>query len=477
MAHWLARTDVASARTLYGGIERLPAAHAVSLGPAGWSARRWWAPRYASPRAIDAAAAAVEVRAALERAGSRALEGSAQPAVMLSGGLDSAAVAAVTPGLSATYSAVFPEHPEVDESARVRNVRDWLGAQGVEMRFREGSALSAGAEFMREWELPSLSPNCFVWTPLLRRAAADGVDVVLDGEGGDELFGCAPYLVADRLRAGRPLAALRAARRVPGMGESPPARWQLRALRSYGLRAALPYGLHERLRRARRRGASGPPWLEEDAERTHRRSHDPWAWKRLAGPRWWAQLAHALTVTGDAMGAPDQLRREGRLCGVELRHPLRDPELIDLVLGLPPELAFDPHIDRPLARRALAGALPESTLASDRKPFFNSLLETALRGRDAALLRETLAQPHPELAHQLRQTATATMLDGPPGAESRAWALDLWRIATLEMWLAHCSGEGPALAANGSTEADFVEIRAHARQLSDGRAPRGSVPT
>ena len=36
--------------------------------------------------------------------------------------------------------------------------------------------------------------------PLLQRAAADGIRVMLDGEGGDELFGVARWLVADKLR-------------------------------------------------------------------------------------------------------------------------------------------------------------------------------------------------------------------------------------------------------------------------------------
>jgi asparagine synthetase B (glutamine-hydrolysing) len=263
------------------------------------------------------------------------------------------------------------------------------------------------------------------------------VDLVLDGEGGDELFGCAPYLVADRLLDGRPLAALRTARRLPGMGSKPHARWLARAIGVYGARGALPYGVHERLRQARGRRGASAGWLGEETQRIHVGSEDPWAWKRVPGPRWWAHLAYTLTVTGDAMGAPDQLRRTARLAGLERRHPLRDQELIDLVLTLPPELAFHPRLDRPIARRALAGALPPELLEGDRKPIFNSLLADALDGPDAGALRDLLADPDPELARRVRMDAVAAMQGRASGSRTRGTALDLWRIASLEMWLEH----------------------------------------
>jgi hypothetical protein len=221
------------------------------------------------------------------------------------------------------------------------------------------------------------------------------------------------------------------------MGERPRARWLGRALASYGVRAALPYAPHERLRRARGRDAHAAGWLDDRAPLDR---PDPWAWKRTRAPRWWAHLAYTLTVAGDEMGAPDQLRRTAQMAGLERRHPLRDQELIDLVLGLPPELAFDPRLDRPLARRALAGSLPPERLDDDRKPIFNSVLAGALAGEDAPALRQLLADPHPELARQVRTEAVAAMLPSAGTAQPRAAALDLWRIASLEMWLRHRAG-------------------------------------
>jgi hypothetical protein len=247
------------------------------------------------------------------------------------------------------------------------------------------------------------------------------------------------------------------------MGDRPPARWIGRALASYGVRAALPPTLHQPLRSARGHGAAGPDWLTPAAERIHRTDDDPWAWKRAAAPRWWAELAYTLTQGGDALGAPDQLRREALLTGVELRHPLRDPELVGLALALPPELAFHPHLDRPLVRRALAGRLPPELLDGDEKPAFNTLLRSAFDGPDRAALRALLSDPRPELARLVRRDAIATMA-ASPSARPRGWDLNLWRIATLEMWLRHIEGAGAPVWGNADpaagTDISFFEVLA-----------------
>ena len=183
------------------------------------------------------------------------------------------------------------------------------------------------------------------------------------------------------------------------MGADPDPRWVRRALAVYGVRGALPAPVHAALRSARR--GDRQTGLGE------------WEWKRLDGPRWWAHMADSLTA--DALGAGDQQRRDAALAGLEPRHPLRDPDLIELALQLPPELSFDPQADRPLVRRALAGRIP---VHDGAKPVFNALLDRALGGPDAALLRDLLGGRAP----------------------ANAPSLDLFRAASLELWLRHQNG-------------------------------------
>lgn len=438
---WLAGTRTRGDRTLYRGVTRLLAAHALRLDPGRREPFRYWMPTYAAPEALGADEAAELLGSGLEDAVTRSLTGVKQAGLMLSGGLDSAAVSAAAVRQHplerlCAYSTVFPGRDEVDESGRITQVRDWLGLPGVRAAFLDGSVLGGELEFLEAWELPSASPNRFIWQPMLKRAACDGAEVMLSGEGGDELFGCAVYLLADRLRRGHAGQALALARRLPGMGDQPRPRWLLRAMAKYGIRGALPHAPHQLLRRLR--GRAVPAWMSDRSAALHQRSDDPWRWKRLDGPRWWSQMVDLLTDRGDAIGAADQHRREAALSGLTMGQPLRDLQLIELVLGLGPELAFDARLDRPLARRALRSRLPADFLASDAKPFFNSVLTGSLAGRDLEPLRAILSDPHPALAWHVRPPELARMLRSKTEAKpSMTWGTEVWRLAAIELWLDH----------------------------------------
>jgi asparagine synthase (glutamine-hydrolysing) len=443
---WLARGGLRDGRTLYEGIRRLEGGWLVMLEHAGADPQPYWEPRYAPTSRMTWSEGVETVREGMRAAVARASpESPSEPCgVLLSGGFDSGAVAALTGQTRPrAFSVTFPEHPDVDESRRIGAVRSALGLDGAEERFGGGSALAAALDFQAAWELPSVAPNWFVWAPLVRRAAADGIGVLLDGEGGDEVFGCAPYLLADRLRGGRALSALALARALPGMGEQRP-RVLRRALLRYGVRGALPPALHEALRRRRAHDRSAPRWLRPEDARRWREHDGRWAWKRLAGPRWWASMADVLTTAASALGAADQLRREGALGGTEFRHPFRDAELVELALTLPPELAFDARLDRPVARAAMEGLLPDEVRLNDDKPHFNRILEGALSGPDWASVERLLGDSRAAVGAHVRLDAVrADVLERPPGRDRRrAWSLELWRLLTLECWLRHQADPG-----------------------------------
>lgn len=445
LRRWLARRPLEREGTLYERIRRVPPGHLIELNDGRWRQHRYWRPAYRPPRPVGFDEAAGLVLDELEKSVAASLRHARRPALLLSGGLDSAVVAAAGGAAVGTgYSGLFPSHPEVDEADRVRRTRAALGLAGVEADLGGGSALGGGVEFMRAWELPSLSANRFVWSPLYRRAAADGADVLLTGDGGDDLFGCAPFLVADRLRSIRFRSAVRLSLQLPGMGDHPRPRWLIRAMLAYGVRGALPYGPHERLRALRGR-EGGPAWLADPG------LDDRWAWKRDDEPRWWAHKEHLLV--DDAVGTSEQASREAAMHGLAFRHPLRGPRLVELMLSLPPELSFDAELDRPLARRALAGRLPPEILRDVRKPAFNALLEDSLKGPDHGAVAELLAAPRPELRRLLRVAEVAALPRWlRVGAAPRALALDVWRIAAAELWLRHLGGDPLPRGLDGATD-------------------------
>lgn len=434
LARWLAGDERSDEETLYEGVRPLPPGSWIALESGHRAPRRYWTPRWCRAREDRDAVAAVSSR--LESAIGRHMGASGNVGVMLSGGLDSAAVAALAAGAARervrSYSAVFPQHPTVDESKPIGLLGRRLGLRGTQLEVEPGSALAGGLRFLADWAVPPAPPSHFLWQPLVDRAGADGVTRMLDGEGGDELLGVAAYLMADRLRQGRPLATLRLARRVPGSGDRPSRRTVARLAWEYGVVGAVPHRLSRRL------GAAEPPaWLGDESARLLREHADPTRWKRLDGPRWWAHLAHSLTAGPAALGAYDYFRRRAATAGVLAHHPLLDLDLVELVLTLPPESSFDPHLDRPLLRAALRGRIPDEVRLRPRKSYFDAFVNDCLTGPDLAPLRLLLGAGARVRAVVDGRALDRLLADPPLGRAQAlsAWSRQVWRLATAESWL------------------------------------------
>jgi asparagine synthase (glutamine-hydrolysing) len=439
LTHHLVDHAVPGGQTLFAGISRLGGGELLELSDTARARRSHWAPRYAPPLREPRAALAARLRRELEAA-----VGDDVPAgaLLLSGGLDSSVVAALAapqaPGLQA-IAAAFVE-PELDETAWARRVAESSGLPLTTVPIDQREPLDAAVAYQAAWALPLPVPGIVIEAPLVARAAAMGAAVLLDGQGGDELFGAAHFLIADRVRRLRPVAAWRLARQHPWLGAHPPRRHVRRIFTSVGLHGALAPGLHERARRRRPAERYAPDWLRPDLAQVYRDTQDPWGWKRLDGPRWWAYLADALTRGRERADLADYLRRRGRMGGLEARSPLLDVRLVELALRLPPETNFDPVTSRPLVREALRGALPPDVLARRDKRDFSALHHGALLAphnleRVRALLaqRRAAVGAYVDLAHLHRD-----LLDHPPAVGTpgwRTWAVHVWNVVTAELWL------------------------------------------
>ena len=225
LLQWIGNGTIPRGHTMYEGMRRLPAGHRLILDGRRASAERWWHLRYAGVAQGSESALGEHLREVAFAAIGRAAAGAERPAVKLSGGLDSACVAAglaangFADGRALALGGTFATDPEADEreliEATARHTR--LSLQPIAFD-PAGSMLAPALAHIARWQLPPATPNLFLWQPLMARARELGVDVMLDGEGGDELFGLPAYLIADMLRAGRPHTAWSLAGRIPGMG-------------------------------------------------------------------------------------------------------------------------------------------------------------------------------------------------------------------------------------------------------------------
>lgn len=443
LIHWLAYGSCPLGHTLYEGVRPLRPAHALRLSAPGVEPWRYWEPRYQTPTVRRRGEAVEHAGAHLRRAITRRVPAAGPIGVLLGGGIDSTTVAALTRELAPhrelrAYSAVFPHHASVDESALIDRTVDALGMSSTRVVVGAGSMLAGAIAFQAAWDLPLLSVNHGFLRPLVVRAGSDGTGVLIDGEGGDELFGLSPYLLADLVRAGRLARAVAFARRFPGAGRHPPLRPALRLVHHWGARGALPWWLHRGVRRARDPRRYAPLWLARHATRTLAATYDDLAWKRLHGPRWWAMLASIVTDVREQIGGQDYMRRRASGTGVGVHHPmLDDVDLTEAMLAVQPELAFDPDFNRPLARALTADLLPDEVRLHKEKLFWNEVFDSCLMGPDRAAIVGLLSDPTAEIRAYVDVEPLRRTLEGDPRAyQGRAtWSHDAWRCATAELWL------------------------------------------
>jgi asparagine synthase (glutamine-hydrolysing) len=451
VAHWLLPSVIPEERTLFAGIEEVPPATCLTLGMGGAQARRYWAPRFEQQRGLSFAEASAQARALLVQAVERRAGEADASAILLSGGIDSASIAGVSCNCLPdgqrplrAYSAVFPRHPEIDEGPLVAAVAAHNGLAATAIEAESGGLLAAAAPYIERWQALSPTPNLSFLRPLLDRAAADGVRLLQDGEGGDAVFWYSAPLVAERLRRGRLRSAWSLAGSFPEYGVPTTWRTRLGKLRQWG--------------RSRDFSPSPQDWLAVSPHLLE--SEDPAP--GVEGPAWWVAQVAAILGPGSRM-AHDVTRRDAALSSLETGHPLLDVDLIEGVLSFPPELAFERRFNRPVLREAVAGLVPDEARLRPYKSNFDPVIVTGMEA-DLPLVEALLLRPGAHVGAYTDRKALAAHIASPPqplGAR-RAWSMSLWFLATMECWLRLQAGEetlpGDALRSIGTPGYSFSSL-------------------
>src|SRR5207302_1485304 len=202
---FLAFNSIPAPLTIFRECRKLPAGHVLV-----WEGGEPALSRFARPapapadglREDDEAFLAEELRARLRDSVRAHLVSDVPVGVMLSGGVDSALLAALaaeeSPEPLRTFSIGFEER-SFDELADARRVAERYGTRHRELVLRPDAALllpALAAAFDEPFGDSSALP-----TYLVSRLAAEDVKVALSGEGGDELFGGYYTYAADLLAA------------------------------------------------------------------------------------------------------------------------------------------------------------------------------------------------------------------------------------------------------------------------------------
>jgi asparagine synthase (glutamine-hydrolysing) len=444
---FLAFNSIPAPYSIFRDVRKLPAGHVLVWEDGEVTLERYARPSPAREDALrdgDEAELIEELRARLRDSVRAHLLSDVPVGVLLSGGVDSAALAALaaqeTPEPVHTFTIGFAER-SFDERADARRVAEQCGTEHHELLVRpepELLLLALAEAFDEPFADSSALP-----TYLVSQLAAEHVKVALSGEGGDELFGGYYTYVAD-LTADRlaPLARL--------------ARPLVEALPASTRKASLDY-------KAKRfvRAAHLPPlerhhgWKEifsadARAELTGRRSaFDPVdvLRARYAETAGAPELARLQDVDFGVYLVDDLLVKTDRASmahSLEARVPFLDPLVTNLAFALPTRLKVRGLAKKVLLRKAVEPLLP-AEVVHGRKRGFSIPAAAWLRGELEPFARETLSSENLRRQGFFQPEPVARLLDEHV-AGREDWSRQLWGLLAFTLWYErHVEQEPPRL--------------------------------
>jgi asparagine synthase (glutamine-hydrolysing) len=373
------------------GVRKLDAGHLVVIDVDPWRVedRCYWRMEDAAPLDEDPVAA---IRAQLEVVGRLVVRSDVPVGVALSGGLDSSAVAALAvrayPGTVHAFSIGYPGRPACDERDDASALARLLGIPFHDLELRTEDMVAEFPDTVYWRDDPIADVSGYGYYSVMRLARAHGVPVLLEGQGGDELFWYSDVLkwLRQTKRAGT--LAQRGATMLPALlRESLPegfgAREWYRWLRGGAGWAEARTELREALRRPA--GQTAFFSLERGFRQARTKMHGYYGagFRRALGNHDPAGLFSTtrsdapLEVLFTAWICASYLRengiaqsdRLGMASSVELRLPFLDHRLVETVVGLR-KARPDAHLPaKSLLKAAVADILPPSVLARPKRGF------------------------------------------------------------------------------------------------------------
>ena len=177
--------------TFFAGIEKLDGGHTLRWNGRDAVLSRYWRPRFDDVTAIPEADAAQELFRLLRSAVGRSLQDHASAGAFLSGGLDSSTVAGLAseqrPGIP-TISMGF-DAAGYDEMEFARIASRHFKTTPLEYYVTPDDVLSTLPEIAAAFPEPFGNSSAAAAYHCARIAREHGIDLLLAGDGGDELFG------------------------------------------------------------------------------------------------------------------------------------------------------------------------------------------------------------------------------------------------------------------------------------------------
>lgn len=402
--------------TPFQNVRKLPPGHRLVIEIDPWSIReeRYWSMLDAP--ALDGDPAAL-VRAELETISKIVIRSDVPVGIALSGGLDSSAVALLAapkyPETMHAFSIGYPGNLPNDERPMARQLADQLSIPFHDIEIDTGAFVSFFPALMRASDDLVADISAFPQYYVMKAAADAGVKVMLNGIGGDELF-----WGYDWYRKAADVNTRRAAQR-----RLPPLSWLDKRSANQLTFYDMEYGF-----------AAFRPWRDRlYSSRMKDRLSPQAAFVPFTAEPPWGDIPSLLTermfatwLVGNCISLGDRLSMAS---SVELRLPLADYRLAEVVIGLRKK-----HPDHRLApkawlKMALADLLPDE-LVNRPKRGFQPPVETWVNGLIGAY-RDQVERGWLVSQGWIDRSAVSAILNAP--RERWNWVI-AFKLITFEIW-------------------------------------------
>jgi asparagine synthase (glutamine-hydrolysing) len=433
---------VPNPHTLYDGIDQVPPASVVAYGPQGLQPpHRYWDVTPPRSRELEAGRPDLErIADLLGDATERRLVSDVPLGALLSGGIDSSLVVGLMARAASepvrTFAVGFADHASFDERSYARTVAQRFATEHTEYVVRP-DAVALLDRLLWHHDQP-FGDSSAIPTYLVCELAREHVTVVLNGDGGDEVFGgydrFAAAALAERLpravgRVGRRLAPLlpvdagyysrrRRLERFAELADLPPQQryqsWIAVMNRELLEETLAPLG-----------DLAGLPHVERSMENAYERSSRAPILDQIMYANFVTYLPDDLAVKMDRMSMAHSL---------EARSPFLDTALIEFLATIPAARKVGLRRLKPLLRRSLRPLLPVD-IWNRRKHGFGVPVGAWFRtGELRTVFEDEVLGPDARCVDMLESDVLRRLwTEHQGGAVEHGFRL--WAVLTFERWL------------------------------------------
>ena len=430
--HYLAYGYIPAPWTIFEGVHKLPAAHALIWENGRLRTYRYWRTEVSPTGRLDEVEYVRELRRRLDESIRIRLRSDVPLGAFLSGGIDSSAIVALA-SLQMdrpleTFSVGFA-FQDFDESPFARIVAKRYRTRHHELRV-DDLDISIFPELVAYFDEPFADPSA-VPTYYVAREARRFVKVCLSGDAGDELFAgydqyanCRKRRWMDMVPAGLRGPVLRSAARLwPDAMKG--AGWLRRMSVSGAERYQREMGIFDA---RQRRDLLQPdalaharlePWLFADY--FHANGRDPVATRQFADQM--TYLPEDILVKVDRTAMKNSL---------EVRVPFLDHTVVEWVNAMPTDMKLRGNRRKYVLKQVLRDLLPAEVLDRGKRGF-GMPIKHWFRGDLDGFARDLLLSPSNRSQRFFRPDAVRRLLDGHQRG-LRDLSRRVWAVLWFEQW-------------------------------------------